>query len=505
MISISNSQNLNKRPNRWQLIPSEWKEDVDASLLNLLSSNREHVKNLEGQVKELSHLPPNLFLADLESSWYNHNAFFLAINPFLKSLPDNGTPSSRQLKAMQRILDDMILVDTITLLHSLTIKPILERNSTRRIVPFNSFYMDYPLDHYDLMDGAIGLEKIINKYHGGSQELLEQRKKKGVLSRVFSRRKERKEEERLRELKEKMFLEAFYDSYVDRSDQIKALTRISTIDNFDEYRFLYNLEGIEGYYLNDYLIKHNLLAEPQDEGKNLLNYFALKKLMKKKGIEPSKSSQKIPFYTQSTEVSCASACAMMMAHLFYKEPISQRREMEIYSMSRSNVLDGCPFSKISHTLGNLYPQLDIRLVHTTPNLFDKEKVGSLFGESGRMAVDEYRVYAEMAKSERIRIEITKNPEEIIKDTIKQRGVYMAATHLGGGILHSELVTGEEGDRLKIYNPLSGDCYLASMIDFGKRMATPIGMWGIAFLNRNPIEDPEYKSSVEWFKQKKDEL
>ncbi|GIU68659.1 MAG: hypothetical protein KatS3mg001_509 [Candidatus Pacearchaeota archaeon] len=494
-----------QRINRWNLIPPSWKADVDKSLLNVLSLNRKFIKNLENDVRKISFLSPEDFLSNLISSWYNHNTFFSSLIPFLISLPEDGHITQLQAISIQKILNDMGLVDRITLLHSLAIKPLLERNHEIGFIPFNSFYIDYLLDHHDLVCCDASLEDIIQKYHGNSVELFEQRKNRGILSKIFSGISDDRERKELRKLKEKMFLSALYDYFIDRPNKVKALVKISTIDNFDEYRFLYNLDGIEGFYLKDYLIRNGLLEDTRSEIENLLNYFALLNVrMERTPQEQGLNYKKLPFYVQSSRVSCASTCAMMVSNFFYSEDVSKEREDQFHSAVKSAYLEGCPFSKIALTLSRMYPQLKISLHHTDPNLFDIEKVRNLFGDLGILAVKEYKQTAEEAEKNGVTIDIQEDIEEVIQKTLDYGGVYMAATNLGGGVLHSELIVGKNKTKFAVYNPLNGNIELIDCREFKKKMQTPIGVWGISFIAL-PGESKEYKSSIEWFRKKDEEL
>lgn len=495
-----------KRVNKWHLVPPDWKADVDGSLLKVLSLNRGFIKNLDNEVRNMSTQSPERFLEGLISSWNNHNTFFSSIHDFLVSLPERGNMAPKQLEHTQIILEDMGLVDRVTLLYSLTIKPLLETNKKVGFAPFNSFYNDYPLDHHRLICGEISLEEIIQKYHGGSIELFEQRKNKGLLLNIFSGGVNKRELKELRVLREKMFLKALYDFFIDRHDRVKSLVKICTIDNFDEYRFLYNLEGIEGFYLKDYLIRKGLLEEPKQGVGRLLNYLdSLKIKMNKTSSGQEINFGVIPFYVQSTGVSCASTCAMMATHLFYKEPISKEREDKFHSLMKSDFLGGCPFSKVAEVLSKLYPSLNLSLYHTNPSLFNEEVVGNLFGGEGVLATREYLRYAKKAEKNGVGVKIQKDLIETINRTINERGIYIAATYLGGGILHSELVMGRDGRKLQVYDPLRGFPTLVEISEFAKKMKTPIGEWGIALASNFPDESLEYRSSIDEFRRKEEEL
>lgn len=46
-----------------------------------------------------------------------------------------------------------------------------------------------------------------------------------------------------------LFNSTLYNYWLDRGSEIRALVSISTSDNYDEYVWMYNLEGIEGFCL----------------------------------------------------------------------------------------------------------------------------------------------------------------------------------------------------------------------------------------------------------------
>jgi len=491
--------------NRWYVIPPEWKKDVDTSLLKVLSSNRKYIKHLEGQVQKISSFSPQTFLEDLVSSWYNHNKFFSSLYPFLSSLPKNGSITQSQGKIIQRILDDMKLVDTITLLYSLAIKPILQRNylAGNIVPPFDSFHIAYIVDHHDFIRNNISLEDIIQKYHGGSIELFKQRKSKGILLELFDGRISDEKIEELKEAKEKTFLNALYDFYIDKPKKIKSLVEISTIDNFDEYRFLYNLEGIEGFYLKDFLVRNQILKSFQGKTGITFNYFDTLEISMD-SLHKSSNTKELPFYIQSTPVSCASTCAMMVSNLFFNEQISEILEKELYAQMKSSFLDGCPFSKVAYKMAVLYPDLNIELVHENPNFFNDSKVVDLFQDKGTKTLEEYKSFARLANSKGVEIKIVKDYIRYLQKILESGGVHMISTELNDNILHSELVLSNVNGYFEVYDPLRGSTYSIPEEEFIRKTHTSLGTWGISFYS-DPYKLEQYNSSIKFFREKKEEL
>lgn len=491
--------------NKWDLIPPKWKDNVDSSLLQVLGLNRDFIGSVQQQVNQISLQNPGDFLNDLVSGWYNHNMFFTSLESFLRSLPKNGNLNRFQLNEAQKILDDSRLVDTVTLFHSLAIKPILERNGDAAFSPFSSFYIDYPLDHFDLVNGDVGIEEILEKYHGGSPQLFNQRKNKGILARIFSGNFPEEEGSDLRQIREKMFDRALYTGFLDRSENTRSLSQISTIDNSDEYRFLYNLKGIEGFFLKDYLVKNNLLQGSENGIESLLNYFTNLTITMDEEISSQDDSSQIPFYVQSNSESCAPACAMMVSYLLYNQPMSREKEMQMHGSMKSDFLAGCPFSKVAKVMSDLHPDIGMDLVHTNPRYFDDIDVEEILQGMGLKALKEYRYHAKEARERGVKVKITRDPIDFAESVVDLGGLYMAATELAGGVLHSELVLSRTGDNLRVYNPLDGQVHNLSRTDFKRRTHTLLGEWGLAFYLNSPTSSGEYQASVKWFEEKERSL
>ncbi|RMD67892.1 hypothetical protein D6817_00275, partial [Candidatus Pacearchaeota archaeon] len=461
--------------NRWKVLPQSWKDDVDRSLHNVLASNRSLIERVRLAVERISEISPERFSSELESAWMHHNNFYRTMHYFLRSLPLDSHPSASQTREIERLLSDMAYVDTITLIYSLAIKKILSR-SQNAVQPFRSFYFEYLLDHCKLSEGQLDAKDVLRKYHANSHELFEQRKKKGVLKAVFEEGLGRDKLEQLQQARESLFLETFYHHYLGKPERHKALVRISTIDNFDEYVYLYNLEGVEGFALREYAVAKGLIESKQDG----LDYFYAPRV-RVRASNPNKSphvNKQIASYSQTTHETCVATSLMVGLAILYGEKVSREREMELYKKMRSEHLPGVPFSKAAARLTTLYPSLELVLIHDNPEFFDESGVARIAGEAGKRAVGEYREWAKKAKERKARI-LVANPSKMVDEMYKlleRGGVCMVATSLGGNVLHSELALGFSDDRLRIYDPLAGETRALSKGELEKKMRTPIGSW-----------------------------
>jgi hypothetical protein len=242
--------NLNIVFSRWDIIPDSWKDDLDSKLLSIQAANRNYILRCHESSSQVAESGSQEFLRGLKGAWLNHNAFFRLQQQLLGNLMSVNSVSKNESEEIIQILKDTQLVDTVTIFYGLGTKLHLERRSKElgvTISPFRTFYLDYPYEHLTQTD-----EFLIGKYHSGSKSLFFQRAKKPPLNLIKGLNSKKMAEE-LREKRADLFNSTLYNLWLDRSAEIKALVEISTSDNSDEYVWMYNLEGIEGFCLKSWI------------------------------------------------------------------------------------------------------------------------------------------------------------------------------------------------------------------------------------------------------------
>lgn len=458
---------------KWDLIPDAWKQNVDESLMSVLTSNRSHTCNTD----TLRDLSPVEFLNKIESAWENHNQFYRSIRTLARDLSMPLAPHNAEM--LRQVLRDMEKVDLTTLAYSLAIKPHLEQwSSIRNIVvqPSKIFHIEYVADHAAMQQGLVSSDAIMHRYHGGSAALMRQRVQKSPLIAI---------DPSIMDVSKRMKHDAIYNS-IDRHPYTKALAEISRIDNFDEYKHLYNLEGIEGFKIHDWLSSHGIAVDGYKTS------TAAEKIV----VQTEEYLPRLPQYRQTVADSCTAAATMMLLHQLKGAPASQARELEAYLATRSAYLPGGSFAKVALWLARHHPSLEVTILHETSDLF--RNVEEVAGKQGLLALNEYREDLQNATTAGVTAVTAPRSAmlEHMSSTVRAGGAYLLATLSMSRDLHTYLISGYTARKYRVYDPLSGSVKFAAADKIHGWNNTPIGAWGIAV---RPSAK-EYELAAHWFRQ-----
>ena len=497
---------MQKESLKSQIIPEEWKEDIDEIVADeLLSANRYFAKEnplISKLVDEEIKKPPGSFLGELRGRWNWHNDFYEnKLEPALDTLleKDSFELSLLQVKTLAGAYRASSLVDQATLVTSAAIKKYLdkwipqlsekfqlkdEEISLLTLPSQEPQWVEYYRDHLRYLlaekeDIKLAEElkrKLLSKYHAGDEKIFN-----GRLAHQFSAyplRDPALMEERIAQLKTDESKQAASAYLVMERPELKAIQDIVTFDNVEEYEIVKSLIGISGFILRkktlQYLKESKILKrdggiyefsdeEIADGFKKLLDYR--KEVLHKK----------VEGYRQ-TDDSCAAVSLMMALHYFGKSGLDKKTEDEMHGKMRSRIVPGSYFSRLA--LEARDNDLESILLHSEKDMFRPGKAfsGKLFEEVLR----DYKLVAAEAESKGAKI---LNGEEInaqrIRAYLEDDYLIILAGKLGNEILHSVVICGYNPKGFMVNDPLSNNPKIWPERRVEEFSNTSIGQWMIA--------------------------
>lgn len=530
-----------------EMIPEEWKENIDEILEEqLFNANRYYAENnpqLVQLINDTSKMNPTEFYDELKKRWNWHNDFYENIlEPNMdKLLKKKSTElSPNDVQNLIKIYKTICKIDQATLVMSGGIKKHLEYNLKKVAThkpygeidkdetfmlltpPKETFFIKYHIDHimYIIAQKMYGSDKInedkikkiekylLEEYHANDKKIFKSRLKQFEqynnlsIKDLYNNIKEC-------EIDKNYKTKHFY--FTMENSERKAFRDILLYDNLEEKHISKSFIGISGFmfrkkileYLdNEHLLKNNgyIYEFPDSVIEEKLNELLEKrKKYMDKDVTPYK--QRGP--------TCAISCMLMALDYYDKiEKPNNLMEREYYKKYSSSHMDGTPFSAVAYHLAK--NGLETTLVHSEENLFKNENdylPQNLFED----LMDEYNNYVNAAMYKNVKLE--KGAEittKHIKENI-QNGNLVILAGQSGQFLHAILVTGYNDDNFIVCDPQSKNKKTLSGEKITKFINTPIGKWCI---NVNESEDDKiellkscdkYYNTAEEFMHEKTEL
>ncbi|PZM86766.1 MAG: hypothetical protein DLD55_04755 [candidate division SR1 bacterium] len=300
---------------------------------------------------------------------------------------------------------------------------------------------------------------LINEYNSGDEELFKVR-----YNRDFSFLADMSTDE-ISELLEGLDEKK---NIVSMNRDEKKLDQILWLDNFLEYKFMSQLQGLPAWKLDAFivdLLKSHDIEVMEDQKESILRGMDV--LIKQKQC---KNIFYVNEYLQ-TALTCSAACLLSVLNYFKNTSLSSEKESEIAEASKSEFIDGQHFSGIGNYA--LCEGLDVSLIHGDINLFSNPGISQgLFD----VLMYEYNCYLDKFIKNGGVLEIENvNTEKILMELQKGKLILLAGKY--GQVLHSILVYGYDQERklFHIMDPLKGKGIMTND-EVNEYVLTDIGSW-----------------------------
>lgn len=486
-----------------QIIPEEWKEDIDQILSNeLLNANR-YFAEINPKISQLiekeSNKTPEIFLQDLKERWEWHNRFYEnLLEPALPLLLENNhiELSLLQARALKDAYAVSSLVDQATLMMSAAIKKHInkwmedksvsflnEKEKSEIITPsVDPFWVQYHIEHLKYIiaqkrsDPQLNeIEKgLLEEYHVDDRKIFNSRLKH--FSHYFDMEVddiEKKAQEMVVDDNKK--ISQFYLTL--ERPRLKAIRDILLFDNIEEKKIATTLIGISGFVLRkkilQYLNEANIL---KNDGKiyEFSDNIILEGLDKLINLKKKLSEKNVKPYQQTADT-CGASSLMMAMHYFGKSDLTQKRENYFHLRSKSNYLEGNHFSALAKEAA--HAGLETTLAHSETAMF---KNGGLFNDDFfKILMKEYGDYLVGAQRYGTKVLNGENIDyQSIKKYLEDDYLVLIAGHLGK-VLHTVLAVGYNDEGLIICDPLEGEKEIMKENNLEEFIKTPIGKWALS--------------------------
>ncbi|MFA6475949.1 MAG: hypothetical protein WCV68_00885 [Candidatus Paceibacterota bacterium] len=488
------------------IIPSSWKDDIDATLeRELVGANRyfaEANPRLSEIVERRSLIPPQEFFQELCARWNWHNEFYEnLLEPALPLLlePNVFRLTPKRIEILRDAYMAGSLVDQATLVVSAAIKkhvsywmgclPECKCLSDEDLgvflsLPATPYPVQYVIDHISYLismregnDATSEREQLIRQYHAGDEEIFSGRMRRFaylVEDDVFALK--RRTEELTYE--DTRWVKHFYLGL--ERPRIRAMMQSLAYDNNEEKQIARELVGISGFVLRKEVLRYLVETKILPAGSGIYQYqdsdieAALNKLITYR--RDVMDRQVAPFGQHG--LTCSAACLTMVAAHFGLAELSEGFEEEVAEASKSNITIGQHYSGVAVKAVSL--GLETVLVHSAPQMFDNSQKW-LPAELFESLMNEYRSYLEKIKGHRLaRVECNARltPEDI-RSYLEDGYLVMVAGVISGGILHSILLTGYNSGGYLVIDPIGGRKRQMRERELASFMDTKIGRWIMA--------------------------
>lgn len=513
-----------------QIIPEEWKENIDQILSNeLLDANRYFAEinpKLSQLIENESNKTPEIFLQDLRERWEWHNRFYEnLLEPALPLfLEDNYLELSLlQTHALKDAYAVSSLVDQATLMMSAAIKKHInkwmedesvsylnEKEKSEILTPSTDpFWVQYHVDHLKYIiakkrgDPQLNeIEKNLSgEYHVNDQKIFNSRLKH--FSHYFDMDAddiEKKSGEMVVDDNKKV--SQFYLTL--ERPRLKAIRDILLFDNVEEKKIATTLIGISGFVLRkkilQYLNEANIL---KNDGKiyEFPDNIILEGLDKLISLKEKLSEKNVKPYQQTADT-CGASCLMMAMHYFGESDLTQVKENHFHVRSKSTYLEGNHFSALAKEAARA--GLETILVHSETAMFKNE--GLFNDDFFKILMKEYGDYLLGAQKYGTKILNGENIDyQSIKKYLEDNYLVLIAGHLGK-VLHTVLAVGYNEEGLIVCDPLEKGKEVVSKDNLEEFVETPIGKWILSIrkdhanlenlLNSTPIFAKEARDYIE---------
>ncbi len=489
------------------IIPPMWKNDIDAMMEQELVNANRYFAETNPRISELvsrqSSLSPERFVAELRSRWGWHNIFYEELlEPALPTLLETDVfqLSLGQIALIREVYRISSLVDQATLIMSAAIKkhislwtnclPVCTRLGSEEMnlllsLPGIPYPVQYLIDHinYTVLvklraKGAeVERKRLIRLYHADDETIFNGRMKKLELLEKRSVRTLRRKVASLSQGATRA-TEHFYLT-VERPI-LRAIRDSLSYDNNDEKQIVQELIGISGFILRKKVIGYLQRTKILNTEGGIYSYQddvvdqGLEKLL---AYRQQAMYRKVVPYRQHGP-NCSAACLVMTAHHLGKGDLTERFEREIAEASNSRLMEGQHYSGIASYAVSM--GLEVVLLHSSPNLFNNDS-GWIPNAMFELLMAEYRTYLKsMTDSPLAKIERgAKLDPTVLKDYIRRGYLVMIAGVMGGGILHSKLLTGYNSGGFIVIDPLTGTQQQIDPWPLSRFMETKIGQWALA--------------------------
>ncbi len=501
--------------NKSEMIPEEWKENIDNILEEqLFNANRYYAEanpQLANIINNTSKMQSTKFYKELKKRWEWHNNFYENIlepniDIYLEKNSTELTP--KDVQNLINIYKTICKIDQATLAMSGAIKKHLNYNLKNMLTykpfgkvdqnevlmsltpPTDTFFVKYHVDHilYKIAQKSNDKEKIdkmekylLEKYHANDRKIFESRLKK------FDEYSNMSIEELYKCIKEYEIsndykVKHFY--FTMENEEKKAFRDILSYDNLEEKQISKSLIGISGFMLRKKILEY-LSEEGLLENSGYIYEFSddiieekLNELLKRREQQMDKN---VTPYKQRGPT-CAISCLMMALDYNKKIPKPNNlMERELYKKYSSDYMEGTPFSALAVKLAKM--GLNTNLVHSEQHLFKNENE-YLPEKLFNLSMQEYQDYIDIALKNNATIETNK---QINSHTIKQKlqdDDLIILAGQTGPFLHAILVTGYDKDEFIICDPQMKQKKKVSAQELEKFMDTPIGKWCVEVKNPN---------------------
>lgn len=492
-----------------QIIPTEWKADIDGILnRELVAANRGFAATKDcvtELIQREAHNTPESFIKNLRSRWAWHNDFYEnCLEPALPAITGRSlfdiTPE--QIDRLIGAYRTASLVDQATIVCSAAIKPHLqywieqehlyglseEERTMLLTPPTESFWVQYHIDHLRYIaalnsnDHCLASQlqhKLLVNYHANDEEIMQGR---------MTRFNLHTPPETIRQQIERMQVPTDYKIrhlYLTLERPRLAAIRDTVIfDNNDEYLFLKSLIGISGFILRKHIL--NLV----DQSKILPNdgsIYAcddtdvLAALEQLKLYRMNTLSRDVETTRQHNGETCSATCLAMALHYFGLSDLTIEAVDELYMLTKSDLIPGAHHSglatealrrgcaaELAHSEGGLFKN---------DGVFDNALFTALLAEYGHHLQEAENLGCSVRNGEPIN-------DSYIHTRLEEGNLLIAAGKWGSAF-HSILINGYSNDSYTIVDPISGKTSSVDKKWLENFMNTPLGSWILSLKKNSP--------------------
>lgn len=530
-----NDKNFNREKNEMissshtfksQIIPREWKDDIDRILSDeLLGANRYFAKinpKISQLVDNEANKIPELFYDDLQKRWEWHNRFYEdLLEPALPAMieEDYKELSLLQVDVLRDSYKTASLVDQATLIITASIKKHIakwiddeslsylseDKKSKLLTLPVDSFWTQYHIDHLKYIiakkqsDSQINeiRNQLLKKYHAGDEAIFNGRLKKfnhyldlGI--------DELENKSRSMKLDSDAKIHNFYLTI--EKPRLKAIQDILIYDNIEEKKIETMLIGISGFILRKKILGYLKKSNVMDNGGKIYEFpddVILEGLNSLRNDQAKSFEKKVIPYQQTSDT-CGASSLMMALNYFGKSDLSRKKEDYFHLRSKSNYLEGNHFSALAKEAA--HSGLETVLVHSEPMMFKNE--GMFNDDFFKILMKEYEGFLIGAKKMGAKVMNGKVINyKSIKSYLENDYLVLLAGRLGN-VLHAVLAVGYNQEGIIICDPLSGKKEIWSDDDVRGFIETPIGKWSLA-IRKNHASLKNMMNNLERFNEEAD--
>lgn len=486
-----------------QIIPEEWKEDIDEIIANeLVGANRYFASTNKDMIQLITKeatQDPVTFLRNLHERWDWHNYFFEnLLEPSIEQLlPKSALElSPSQVETIMEVYSVLTLVDQSTLVLSAGIKKCVENNLERHSQatdeeksmmissPNESYWITYRIEHLDYVASRLDNdsswkekeEKLLMKHHIGDRKIFNSRMKEFAPNFERHAIDIRKEIQKLAISNEYKIEHA---SMAKRRPRVKAMSDLLDFDNIEEYKIMRNLIGISGFIFRKKVIgylKETKMVEGEVGIYELSDDKVIELLSKLKNYRSEFFMKDVLHYGQTGDT--CGACSLMMAEkYFFDAPnLEKKNEDLIHDRSKSQFIEGDVFSLLATEAVEL--GLKTKLVHSDKDYFNNTSRyinQSLFTK----LMDEYLTGVEKGVKKGLTSEVGVNINSKLLEKYLSDGYLVILAVMHGNYLHSILLAGHGNGKFMVHDPLRQKETFIDKRTIERISKTPIGSWLIA--------------------------